>query len=94
VSGSRREFDRFDPQGLYASTGDLADMVAARRYPVCDICDGPLSDDEEGPLNGKGFFLEARGDERRVHEVPLCPACATGIGVAVRRAIELEDEEG
>ena len=51
-------------------------------------------DDDELVPPGRAFWLEVRGDERRVEERPLCPTCATALGLAVRRAIELEDDEG
>jgi hypothetical protein len=67
----------------------------------CDVCGALVAgasasdDDEEGPLvSGRGLLVWARGDERRYQEPPLCPACASAIGVSALQRWEIEEEEG
>jgi len=65
--------------------------------PRCDACGEPLDADEpdEGfGVRGQGVYLSARGDQVRFDEVPLCPSCASAIGVTALARWEIEEEEG
>jgi len=63
----------------------------------CDACGMPLSADDDGgfALPGKGLFVWTRGaDHVRYEEPPLCPHCATAIGVSALTRWAIEEEEG
>lgn len=56
----------------------------------CDACSELI----EGEPAGHGLYMWARGDELRFEEPPLCPRCATAIGVTALAAWSMEEEEG
>jgi hypothetical protein len=56
----------------------------------CDACNELI----EGEPAGHGLYMWARGDELRFEEPPLCPRCATAIGVTALAAWSMEEEEG
>ena len=64
----------------------------------CDVCDVPLDAEEEDGadenVRGRGLLIWTRGDERRYQEPPLCPGCATAVGVSALQRWEIEEEEG
>jgi len=62
----------------------------------CDACGAPLPEDaDEGfSLPGQGVYLWTRGSEVRFEKVPLCPDCASGIGMSALARWEIEEEEG
>ncbi len=63
----------------------------------CDVCAAalPVEDDEQGhQVSGRGLLVWARGEERRYQEPPLCPSCASAIGVSALQRWEIEEEEG
>ena len=65
--------------------------------PRCDVCAAALpgEDEEQGHLvSGRGLLVWSRGEERRYQEPPLCPSCASAIGVSALRHWEIEEEEG
>jgi hypothetical protein len=65
--------------------------------PRCDACDAALvrTVDEDGfAVGGRGVYLWTRGDEIRFEEAPLCPDCASAIGMSVLARWEIEEEEG
>jgi hypothetical protein len=74
------------------------DALFARREEVrCDACDTPLAGDDEerthGPP-GAGVYMWSRGGDVRFEPVPLCPSCASAIGVTALARWEIEEEEG
>lgn len=66
----------------------------------CDVCAAPVpgedagEDDERQAVSGRGLLVWARGEERRYQEPPLCPSCASAIGVSALQRWEIEEEEG
>ena len=66
--------------------------------PRCDACGEPIDpehDDDAGyAIGGRGRYLWARGDERRIEDAPLCPTCAAAIGIAALHQWGMEEEEG
>jgi hypothetical protein len=65
----------------------------------CDACGEPLpTGDAEGAegygVAGSGMYIWARGGEVRVEAAPLCPSCASAIGVTALARWEIEEEEG
>jgi hypothetical protein len=74
----------------------LFEDAEARR---CDVCAGTLTTDQseadgDESVSGRGLLVWSRGDERRYQEPPLCPSCATAIGVSALQRWEIEEEEG
>jgi hypothetical protein len=43
---------------------------------------------------GSGMYLWARGGELRIEAAPLCPSCASAIGMTALARWEIEEEEG
>lgn len=84
------------PKGFV--TAGHAVLFEESTQACCDVCGAPMNalpDDEEGPLvSGRGLLVWARGDERRYQEPPLCPSCASAIGVSALQRWEIEEEEG
>jgi hypothetical protein len=68
----------------------------AEAPPRCDACSGPLPPEEDDgfQLRGQGVYLWTRGDEVRFEKVPLCPSCASAIGMTALARWEIEEEEG
>jgi hypothetical protein len=63
----------------------------------CDVCAESLVADEshEGhAVPGRGLLIWTRGEERRYQEPPLCPACASAIGLSALSRWEIEEDEG
>jgi hypothetical protein len=57
----------------------------------CDVCSAPL--EAEGDTS-RGLLVWSRGEERRYQEPPLCPSCATAVGVSALQRWEIEEDEG
>lgn len=68
--------------------------------PRCDACGAELAKDsgdahDEGfAIAGRGLYMWTRGDEVRVEDAPLCPSCASAIGMSALARWEIEEEEG
>ena len=70
----------------------------------CDVCQGPVenaagdADDDGAPsehrVSGRGLLVWTRGGERRYQEPPLCPSCASAIGLSALQRWEIEEDEG
>jgi hypothetical protein len=64
----------------------------------CDACGAPVpecgGDEEDAGLPGQGVYLSARGGEVRLERVPLCPSCASAIGMTALARWEIEEDEG
>jgi hypothetical protein len=63
----------------------------------CDACNGRLTgaDDSGGySPQGRAVYLWQRGGEPQFESVPLCPSCASAIGVTALARWEIEEEEG
>lgn len=82
------------PKGFVTATHAALFVDEGER--CCDVCGGSLGEDaDEGPeLPGRGLLVWARGEERRYQEPPLCPACASAIGLSALSRWEIEEEEG
>jgi hypothetical protein len=84
------------PKGFVtASHAALFQPSEAQR---CDVCaapvDGSADDDDGHEISGRGLLVWSRGEERRYQEPPLCPSCASAIGVSALQRWEIEEEEG
>ena len=65
----------------------------------CDACGERLApEDADGAAGygvaGSGMYLWARGGEVRIEAAPLCPSCASAIGMTALARWEIEEEEG
>jgi len=66
----------------------------------CDVCHGEIADDDDDDTDvghqvaGRGLLVWTRGEERRYQEPPLCPSCASAIGLSALQRWEIEEEEG
>jgi hypothetical protein len=62
----------------------------------CDVCGERVTEDdgEAHAVAGRGLYVWARGDEIRREEPPLCPSCATALGLTALARWEIEEEEG
>jgi hypothetical protein len=65
----------------------------------CDACGATLLTDEPDALGGygvagSGMYMWTRGDEVRVESAPLCPSCASAIGMTALARWGIEEEEG
>jgi hypothetical protein len=63
----------------------------------CDACNERLTaaDDSAGySPQGRAIYLWQRGGEPQVESAPLCPSCASAIGVTALARWEIEEEEG
>jgi hypothetical protein len=72
-------------------------LFAAPEREVCDACGAelPSEDDvDDYALSGRGVYLWTRGAEVRFESVPLCPSCASAIGMTALARLEIEEEEG
>ena len=64
------------------------------------VCGGPrstrMASTPKAPTvsPGQGVYLWARGDEVRFERAPLCPSCASAIGMTALTRWEIEEEEG
>ncbi len=89
--------DESDDDGLPIISCAIDDVALAAlklREPIeavtCNACDAPI----RGEPAGRGLFMWKRGDDVQLEEPPLCPRCATAIGVSALRHFEVEEEEG
>jgi hypothetical protein len=84
------------PKGFV--TASHTDLFAEPASPRCDVCHGELGaedDDAEGhQVSGRGLLVWTRGEERRYQEPPLCPSCASAIGLTALQRWEIEEDEG
>jgi hypothetical protein len=80
---------------VVASHEELFTEVPASR---CDACGEQLVGEEDASdgyeVPGRGVYLWARGEERRLESVPLCASCASAIGLTALARWEIEEEEG
>lgn len=79
------------------ATATHAVLFATPEAAVCDACGCPLDaepDDDGYAVAGEGLYVWTRGDERRYEKVPLCPHCASAIGMTALARWEIEEEEG
>ena len=53
-----------------------------------------MDEDEGFDVPGAGVYMWTRGSEVRFEKVPLCPACASAIGISALARWEIEEEEG
>ena len=67
----------------------------------CDACherlsSGASSADDSGGYSpqGRGVYLWQHGGELQFESAPLCPSCASAIGVTALARWEIEEEEG
>jgi len=67
----------------------------------CDVCGEALAAEEASSdgdpwsgVSGRGLLVWSRGEERRYQEPPLCPSCASAIGVSALQRWETEEDEG
>lgn len=67
-------------------------MAMSHPYAIslCDACGAPVDSDHAGA----GLYVQARGDEVRYEEPPLCPRCSLAIGVTALVRWAEEEEEG
>ncbi len=88
------------PPASAAGADDLIagghELLFAAETPSCDACGDALEagDDDRGSLNGEGGYLWSRGGEAWLEPAPLCPTCASAIGLAAMARWEIEEEEG
>jgi hypothetical protein len=89
------------PKATVAPHEDLFSAEIDRSSP-CDACgraftasDGEFDNAESTyELPGQGIYLWTRGDDVRFERVPLCPSCASAIGMTALARWEIEEEEG
>ena len=64
----------------------------------CDVCRDFFAGDDDAAdgheVSGRGLLVWTRGEERRYQEPPLCPRCASAIGLSALQRWEIEEEEG
>jgi len=63
----------------------------------CDACDERLpAVDDSGAYSpqGRAVYLWQRGGEPQLETAPLCPSCASAIGMTALARWEIEEEEG
>jgi hypothetical protein len=80
----------------YTSATHEALFDADLAKDACDVCGERVLDDEDaGPaVSGRGLYLWTRGDETRHEEAPLCPSCASALGLTALARWEIDEEEG
>jgi hypothetical protein len=74
-------------EALFAAEGELR----------CDACGAGLDEggeDDGFGVAGSGVYMWTRGDDVRLENAPLCPACASAIGMTALARWEIEEEEG
>jgi hypothetical protein len=74
------------------------DLFVERNAIRCDACGGALAvgaaePDQSYGLPGQGIYMWARGDDVRFESAPLCPSCASAIGMTALARWEIEEEE-
>lgn len=84
-----------DKEVLFVGTHEtLFEQAESTR---CDACgDAIHADGERGEYEvpGSGAYLWNRGDAVQVEIAPLCPSCASAIGMTALARWEIEEEEG
>jgi hypothetical protein len=97
---SGREVAEIGPETLLA-TPELSSVAshdalfAPSEVPQCDACGCDLDAEQElDQLGGRGVYMWTRGDEIRFEDAPLCPSCASAIGMTALARWEIEEEEG
>ena len=67
----------------------------------CDVCGEIVVEDDDTDhasngyaVTGRGLYIWSRGGETRYEEPPLCPSCASAVGVSALARWEIEEEEG
>jgi hypothetical protein len=82
------------------ATASHEELFAPRDGVQCDACGVDLGPPEGGDeddgfaVAGSGAYLWTRGDDVRIESVPLCPSCASAIGMTALARWEIEEEEG
>ncbi len=74
-------------------------LFAEERQVQCDACGAALEDsgedgDEGFGVRGSGVYVWTRGETVRFEQAPLCPSCASAIGMTALARWEIEEEEG
>ena len=72
-------------------------LFEAHEATRCDACQSPLPLAGEATaygVEGRGVYVWQRGGEARHEAAPLCPACASAIGMTALARWEIEEEEG
>lgn len=85
------------PASRERTVGTHRDLFAPAGAPACDACGAavPEADEDDGyGLGGEGVYVWTRGDAVRFEKAPLCPSCASAIGVTALARWEIEEEEG
>lgn len=87
------------PKGFVTASHSILFTEPAKNR--CDVCheDFAADDDDDAAhagheLPGRGLLVWTRGEERRYQEPPLCPSCASAIGLSALQRWEIEEEEG
>jgi hypothetical protein len=80
----------------WASEDALFAPTGAERCDACGVVLPPEDPDALGGYGvaGAGTYVWTRGDEVRVESAPLCPSCASAIGMTALARWEIEEEEG
>lgn len=62
----------------------------------CDACGCllPVEEDDQYCVPGTGAYVWTRGDRIDLEKAPLCPSCASAIGMTALARWEIEEEEG
>lgn len=107
AAAGAREFESEPPQvaeigrgALLATPGPCSvasqgALFALSEVLECDACGCDLDAEEElSQLGGRGVYMWTRGDEIRFEDAPLCPSCASAIGMTALARWEIEEEEG
>ena len=90
------------PKGFVTASHSILFAEPAKNR--CDVChdefaaqdedDHDRPDSEQHRVPGRGLLVWTRGEERRYQEPPLCPSCASAIGLSALQRWEIEEEEG
>ena len=97
-------FEASAPEAVQHETPPLVVVTAshqvlfqAQQEIACDACGQPLplgDDLDEFGVGGCGVYMWTRGDSVRFEKAPLCPSCASAIGMTALGRWEIEEEEG
>lgn len=86
------------PKGFVTASHSVLFAEPAKNR--CDVCQEQFAGDEDQDLDhehrvsGHGLLVWTRGEERRYQEPPLCPSCASAIGLSALQRWEIEEDEG
>jgi hypothetical protein len=86
------------PKGFVTASHSI--LFADHAQNRCDVCHEEFAGDEEEEgevghrVAGRGLLVWTRGEERRYQEPPLCPSCASAIGLSALQRWEIEEDEG